>query len=139
LEPLAGRFAGVLFALGILGTGFLSVPVLAGSSSYALTECFDWKAGFHRNLQRAPAFYGVIVLSTMIGVLINYCPVPPFRMLYYTAVLNGALSPFLIVVVLLISNDRSIMDARSNSLWTNLFGWVIAAVATLSAVGLWLA
>ena len=133
LQPLAGRFASLLFAAGIIGTGLLAVPVLAGSASYAISEAFGWKEGLFRTFRQAPGFYGVIVASTAIGLLVNLLKVPAFQMLYYSAIFNGIIAPPLLVIILLISNNRSVMGGRVNSRLSNIFGWSITIIMSLAA------
>jgi len=133
LQPLAGRFASLLFAAGIIGTGLLAVPVLAGSASYAISEAFGWKEGLFRTFRQAPGFYGVIVASTAIGLLVNLLRVPAFQMLYYSAIFNGIIAPPLLVIILLISNNRSVMGGRVNSRLSNIFGWSITIIMSLAA------
>lgn len=127
LRPLAGDAAFWLFALGIIGTGFLSVPVLAGSASYAFSEAFGWQAGLSRKLHQAHGFYGVITISTLIGLGINYLPISPFRLLYYAAILNGICAPFLLVIILGVCNNKKIMGKRTNTLVSNVGGIITTA------------
>lgn len=136
LRPFAGDYAFLLFSLGIIGTGLLSVPILAGSASYALAETFNWRAGLNQKFGRAHAFYIVIALATMGGLLVNLTPVEPFQLLYYTAVVNGILAPPLMILIMLISNNKSIMGTHTNSLFSNLVGWTITAIMAVAAVAL---
>lgn len=138
LKPLAGDFAFILFALGILGTGFLAVPVLAGSASYAITEAFGWKEGLYRRFSQAHGFYGVIIIATLIGLLVNFTSIKPFQMLYYTAILNGICAPLLLLLIMLIGNNKKIMGEHTNSTISNIFGWMITLVMTLASIGLFL-
>lgn len=128
LRPIAGNFSFLLFALGIIGTGFLSVPILAGSASYAFSEAFGWKAGFSQKFKRAHGFYSVLVIAMLVGLLINFSPIEPFRMLYYTAVINGICAPFLLILIMLISNDHKIMGNYKNSIPVNIMGVIITVV-----------
>lgn len=125
LRPLAGDFAYALFAMGILGTGFLAVPILAGSASYAVAEAFRWEEGLSKRFTQAEGFYLVMIASTLLGLLINLSGVPPFRMLYYTAVLNGIIAPLLIACILLIANNPRIMGAYRNGWLSNALGGAI--------------
>ncbi|MFH2062886.1 MAG: Nramp family divalent metal transporter [bacterium] len=134
LRPLAGDLTYALFMLGILGTGMLAVPILAGSTSYAVAEAFGWRSGLFRKFRDAHGFYGVIVLATLVGLVVNFVGIPPFKMLYYTAVLNGLIAPPLLVLILLISNNRKIMGKRTNGLLSNALGLIIVAV--MAAAGL---
>lgn len=136
LRPFAGDFAFLLFALGIIGTGFLAVPVLAGSAAYAIAETFTWKEGLGRKLKKAYGFYGVIALATVVGLLVNFTPIKPFQMLYYTAILNGIVAPPLMVLIMLIGSNKQIMGQHTNSTFSNVFGWIITGVMGISAVAL---
>lgn len=136
LMPFAGEFAFILFALGIMGTGLLAIPILAGSASYAISEAFGWKEGLYRKFTQAHGFYGVIIIATLIGLLINFTPVPPFKMLYYTAILNGIAAPPLMVLIMLIGGNKKIMGQYTNSKFSNIFGWLITAIMTVAALGL---
>ncbi len=134
LRPLGGNFAYLLFTLGIVGTGMLSVPILAGSASYAVSEAFGWRSGLYRKLKRAHGFYGVITIATLIGILINFTPIKPFQMLYYTAVLNGIAAPPLMILILKISNNKQIMGSYTNSPLSNFLGWFITFVMALASL-----
>jgi NRAMP (natural resistance-associated macrophage protein)-like metal ion transporter len=136
LRPLAGDFAYLLFAAGIVGTGLLAVPVLAGSASYAVSEAFGWKEGLYRKFTKAHGFYGAITIATLVGLLINFVGIPPFKMLYYTAVLNGIAAPALLVVVIMITNNKKIMGKHTNSVWSNIFGVIITCVMTFASAAL---
>lgn len=136
LRPVAGEFAYLLFALGIIGTGLLAVPILAGSASYALSETFNLKAGLSKKFNEAHGFYGIIILATLVGVLINFTPIKPFQMLYYTAILNGICAPPLIVIILLIANNKKIMGKYTNNKLSNVLGVIIAVIMGLAALGL---
>jgi len=136
LRPIGGNFTFVLFALGVLGTGLLAVPVLSGAASYAISEAFGWKEGLYRKFKQAHGFYGVITIATIVGLLVNFTSIPPFKMLYYTAVLNGIIAPPLMVLILLISNNKKIMGKYTNGKPSNIMGWLITAVMTLAALAL---
>lgn len=136
LKPFAGDFAFLLFALGIVGTGFLAVPVLAGSAAYSIAETFHWKEGLGRKLKKAYGFYGVIAFATIIGLLVNFTPIKPFQMLYYTAILNGIVAPPLLVLIMLIGNNKKIMGEHTNSKFSNIMGWIVTAVMGISAIAL---
>jgi NRAMP (natural resistance-associated macrophage protein)-like metal ion transporter len=132
LEPLAGQGASLIFALGIMGTGMLGVPVLAGSAAYAVAEAGQWRRGMNRRPTQAHHFYIVIVLAMLIGMGLNFAGINPMRMLFGAAVVNGVLAPPLIVVILLICNNRKVMGEKRN-------GWLInaggIAAATLMGAG----
>lgn len=128
LKPLAGNFAYLLFTLGIVGTGLLAVPVLAGSASYAVAESFNWKEGLYLKFKQAHGFYGIIIVATLIGLLVNFIGIPPFKMLYYTAVVNGMISPILMMVILRIANNKKVMGTQVNSKFSNIFGIIITFI-----------
>jgi Mn2+/Fe2+ NRAMP family transporter len=133
LQPLAGSAATLLFTLGILGTGLLAVPVLAGSAGYALADCFHWKQGLGLPPGKAVAFYSVIAGATIVGALLNMFGIPPFRMLYLSAVLNGLLAPPLMVLILLMGSDARVVGKRVSSLLQNVLGWTVTGVMTVCA------
>jgi len=134
LKPIAGNFASILFAIGIIASGLLAVPVLAGSASYALSEAFSWKEGFYRKFQQAHGFYGVITIATLVGLLMNFSPIEPFKMLVYSAVLNAVLAPILIFIIMLIANNKKIMGDHRNSLKSNIFNGIIALAMTVVSI-----
>lgn len=134
LRPLGGEQAFLLFALGIIGTGLLAVPVLAGSSSYALSESFGWNQGLFRKLKEATAFYSVIIIAMIIGFVMNLIGIDPIKALIYSAVLNGLLAPVVLYFIVKMSSNRSIMGDKVNHRFTTLFGWVITIVMAVGAV-----
>jgi len=136
LRPLAGNAAYILMALGLIGCGFLAVPVLTGSSAYAVCEAFGWKNGLNKKCRDAKWFYGFIIGATVVGALINYIGINPMTALFWTAVLNGFLAPPLLVVIMLISNNRAVMGKRVNSLSINVLGWATTVAMFAAAVGL---
>jgi Mn2+/Fe2+ NRAMP family transporter len=136
LRPLAGRGAEILLAVGLIGTGFLAVPILTGSSAYAVTEAFRGRYGFSEKFRDAKLFYGVIIASTFIGLLINFVGINPIRALFMSAVINGFLAPPLLMVIMLIANNRKVMKDRVNGRWTNIFGWTATLVMFVAAVAL---
>lgn len=138
LRPLVGDFAFLVFAFGIIGTGFLAVPILAGSASYALSEALGWKAGLSRKFTQAHGFYTIIIIAILIGFFINFTGIKPFKMLYYTAILNGICAPPLMIMLMLISNNKKIMGQYTNSSLSNIMGWMITGVMTIAAFALFL-
>jgi Mn2+/Fe2+ NRAMP family transporter len=138
LVPFAGKFAELIFAIGIIGTGLLAVPVFAGTASYAVCETFRWNTGLDRKPQAARAFYGVIAGATLLGILIAFSPVPPMKALYWSAVVNGVLAAPLMVVMLLIASNKRIMGKLAISWPLKVMGWVAAAAMGAAAVGLFL-
>jgi NRAMP (natural resistance-associated macrophage protein)-like metal ion transporter len=138
LKPLSSGLATYLFALGLIGSGFLAVPVLTGASAYAIGEAFGWKCGLDEKLHTAPRFYAVIIISTMIGMLINFLKIPPVTALFWTAVINGVLAPPLLIMIMLVSNNRKIMGQRVNGKLTNFIGWTTAVLMSAAALGMFL-
>lgn len=134
LRPFAGDFAFSLFALGIIGTGLLAIPVLAGSASYAISESFGWKTGLFRKLKQATAFYGVIIIAMMLGILLNFVGLDPIKVLIYSAVLNGIISPFMIFFIVHLSGDENIMGNFKNKKAGNIFGWLTFILVSLVSV-----
>lgn len=134
LRPVAGNLAYLLFAAGIIGTGLLAVPILAGSSAYAVAETAGLKAGLSKKPGRAPAFYGVIAVSTLIGMSISLLGINPIKALYYAAALNGIAAPALMVLVILIANNKDIMGKFVNKRISNIAGWVIVLVMAIAAI-----
>jgi Mn2+/Fe2+ NRAMP family transporter len=115
LKPLAGNFAYLLYTVGILGVGFLAIPTLTGSAAYALAETFAWKQGLDAKFLKARAFYTTIMISTVIAVFLNFLHINPIQALYWSAVVNGLLAPFLIVLLLLVAMDRKLMQNQPSS------------------------
>ncbi len=134
LKPIAGNEAYLLFTLGIVGTGLLAVPILAGSASYAISESFGWRYGLSRKLGEAYSFYGVIMISTLIGLAVNFIGLDPIKALIYSAVGNGLIAPVILVLIVLISRDRKVMGKWANGLLTNILGWLITGLMVVSGV-----
>ena len=124
----------LLFAAGIVGTGLLAVPVLAGSVAYATAELFGWREGLNRTFRQAPQFYGVIALATALGALIVFAGIPEIRALYWAAILNGVIAPPLLVFVMICAHDRRVMRGLPPGPITLVLGW--ATVATMTAAAL---
>lgn len=138
LEPLAGKFASALFSLGVIGSGLLAVPILAGSASYALSESLNIKEGLYRKFTKAHGFYGVITIATLLGILVNFTPIKPFQMLIYAAAVNALMAPPLMIFILVVANNKKIMGRNVNSIWSNFFGILITvAMIVASAALLW--
>jgi NRAMP (natural resistance-associated macrophage protein)-like metal ion transporter len=136
LKPLAGNMTYWLFSIGIIGTGFLAIPVLSGSLSYMLAETFDWQEGLDKKYFQAKPFYGVIIMSTIVGLLINLIGISPIQGLIYSAILYGVTSPVLIFVVLHISNNKKIMGEFVNKKWANFWGWTTFILMTAAILAL---
>jgi Mn2+/Fe2+ NRAMP family transporter len=134
LRPLAGDYAFTLFALGILGVGLIGVPVLAGSAAYALCEAMGWKWGLERKATDARGFYGVIAVSVLAGLLIQYSPISPMKALFWSAVINGIVAVPLMVVIILLVSKKSVMGAFSAGRPVIVLGWIATAVMGAAAV-----
>ena len=132
LKPIAGNFAGLLFALGIVGTGALAVPVLAGSTGYALAETFHWHEGLSKSLRKAGAFYVVIICSMVVGLLMNFIGLNPIKALVYSALLNGLAAPPLILLMLILGNRvKAVHGYRSGRVSNALVGIAFLLMAGL--------
>ena len=136
LRPLAGDAAYVLLAVGLIGAGFLGVPILTGSSAYAIAEALGWRHGLDQKPRRAKLFYAMIVAPTLIGLLVNFVGINPIKALLWTAVINGFLAPPMLVVIMLVCNNPVIMGTRRNTRWTNVVGAVTTLVMFAAAIGL---
>lgn len=134
LKPLAGNAAYLLFAVGIIGTGLLAVPVLAGSASYAISESFGWHEGLYRKFKQAQAFYGVIIISMIIGIVLNFVGIDPIRALIYSAVANGLVAPVVLILIVQMSGNTKIMGEHANKPITKFFGWFITAIMVITGI-----
>jgi Mn2+/Fe2+ NRAMP family transporter len=134
LRPVAGDFAFILFALGILGVGLIGVPVLAGSGAYALSEAMGWKAGLEREATDARGFYGVIAVSVLAGLVIQYLPISPMKALFWSAVINGVVAVPLMAVIIVLVSKKSVMGAFTASRPIVVLGWTATAVMGAAAV-----
>lgn len=134
LRPLAGEGAYFLFTVALVGTGMLGVPVLAGSAAYAVSEAMHWRGSLEDQPRRAPKFYAVLAVAVLLGLILNYLKFNAVRMLFWAAVLNGMLAPPLIILVTLLSSDRSVMGARANPLALTILGWLTATVMLAATV-----
>jgi Mn2+/Fe2+ NRAMP family transporter len=138
LEPLAGRFASLLYTIGVVGTGALAIPTLAGSAAYAFAEVFGWKEGIDETYRRAPAFYATFVASIGIGVFLDFANVNAVSALYWTAVINGLLAPFLLVMILIAASDSTLMEGQPSSLLGRATVGVAAVLMAAAGVGMFL-
>jgi NRAMP (natural resistance-associated macrophage protein)-like metal ion transporter len=136
LEPLAGSAAKYLFAVGLIGVGFLAVPVLTGSAAYAVAETFGWECRLDDKPRQAKQFYAVIAASTLVGMLINFAGINPISALFWTAIINGLISPPLLVIIMLVSNNRQVMGDKVNGAGTNIVGWLAVVVMFVAAIGM---
>ena len=139
LKPLAGKGAYWLFSLGLIGTGMLGVPVLAGSSAYAISEAMSWRASLESKPRLAPKFYGVLAIAVLLGVALDFVGLDAVKMLFWSAVANGVLAPPLIVLVVLLTTDRTVMGRRVNPPLLKWIGWLAAVVMTAAALAMFLA
>lgn len=136
LKPLAGDAAYILFAIGIIGTGFLAIPVLSGALSYMITEIFSWENGLDKKFHEAKAFYTIIIVSLLLGLTINYIGISPINALIYSAILYGLTAPVLIAIILHIANNKKVMGIYVNGVWSNILGGTAFLLMLAAAVGL---
>jgi len=131
LRPLAGDFAFVLFTAGIVGTGLLAVPILAGSAAYGIAEAFNWRIGLGLELLQARGFYTIVIVATVLGVALNFTPVDPIKALFWSAVINGVISVPIMIVMMLIAVREDVMGEFVISRWLRIFGWLATASMTI--------
>ena len=136
LEPVAGKASYLIFTIGVIGTGFLAIPVLCGSLSYIVSETFGWTGNLDKKFFQAKPFYLVIIISLLLGLSINYLGISPIKALLYTAILYGLTSPILIAIVLHISNNKKIMKENTNGKVSNFLGFLTLAIMTIAAIAL---
>ncbi|GBL41191.1 iron transporter [Nitrosopumilaceae archaeon] len=140
LEPLvqtfpnSGQIAKTIFALGVIGTGMLAIPILSGSSAYALSEGFGWKQGLSKKFKEAKSFYLIIASSTVVGLWINFMGLDPIRALFYTAIINGIIAVPLLIAVIKVANDNKILHTHTNRKLSNVLGWVTVAIMGFSII-----
>lgn len=134
LKPLAGDMAYLLFAVGVIGTGLIAIPVLSGSLSYIFTETFGWEQGLDKKFHEAKGFYAIIGISLLLGLSLNYIGISPIQSLIYTAILYGLTAPVLIAIILHISNNKEIMGKNVNTKWINVLGFTALLIMTVAAV-----
>jgi len=138
LRPLAGNFAFLLFTLGLLGVGLIGVPVLAGSGAYAFAEAMNWPEGLERKVRSARGFYGVIAISVLLGLVIQYSPINPMKALFWSAVINGVVAVPLMAVIILLSSKKSVMGEFTASRSLVTLGWIGTAVMTVASACMFL-
>jgi Mn2+/Fe2+ NRAMP family transporter len=136
LKPIAGAFAEIIFALGIIGTGLLAIPVLAGSTAYAIGEGRKWPVGLSRKPKQAVAFYSVLALSVGLGVILNFTPVDPIKALYWSAVINGILAAPVMVMLMLLVRNRKVMGDLVVRGWLYALGWASTVAMAFCIVGM---
>lgn len=132
--PNSGEISKVVFSLGIIGTGLLAVPVLAGSSAYALSDVFGWKQGLNKKFGQAKSFYVVIAASTLVGLWINFSDIDPIKALVYAAVINGVTAVPILYTIMKIANDKKILENRVNGRFSNVLGWATVTIMGISVV-----
>lgn len=137
LKPLAGDLAYLLFTIGIFGVGLLAVPVLAGSSAYAVSDILGWKEGLNKKFSKAKAFYGVIIASMCVGLAMNFIGINPIKALYYAAIVNGTASPILMYFIFKVGRDKKIMGQFTNPRWVNFWGYIATALMGVAAITLY--
>jgi Mn2+/Fe2+ NRAMP family transporter len=134
LKPLAGESAYLLFAIGVIGTGLLAIPVLGGALSYIVTETFGWKEGLDKKFHDAKAFYLIMIISLIIGLSLEYIGITPIHALIYSAILYGLTAPVLIAIILHIANNKKIMGANTNNMLSNILGFATLILMTAAAI-----
>ena len=132
--PYAGEMAKTIFALGIIGSGLITVPVLAGSSGYALSDVFGWKEGLSKKFRQAKGFYLIIAASTLVGLWINFANIDPIRALVYTAVINGIIAAPILYIIMRAANDKNILGNKVNGRISNIIGWLTFTMMSVSVV-----
>ena len=136
LRPVAGDLAGVIFAIGMIGTGFLAVPVLAGASAYAVSEMFGWREGLDEDWRRARPFYGVVALATIVGLVIPFTGVRSIDALFFTSILNGVAAPFLLLVIMLAARNEKVMGRQTIGPVLTTLGWIVTVAMFAALIGL---
>jgi Mn2+/Fe2+ NRAMP family transporter len=139
LKPIVGEFASLIFTIGILGTGLLGAPVLAGSAAYALAESRRWPVGLARQPREALAFYFSLAVATLLGVALNFTPINPIKALYWSAVVNGVVAVPVMVILMLMTADRGIMGEFTIGGWLRAFGWLSTAAMSVCVAGMFVA
>jgi len=136
LAPIAGPFAFVLFAAGMIGTGLLAIPILSGSAAYALKEFLNLPGTLAAKPRYRPTFYAIIALAVIAGMAMNYLRIDPIRALFYTAVINGLVAPPLLVLIVLLGSDRTLMKDKVSGLLSKSLTWLAAALMAIAALAL---
>jgi NRAMP (natural resistance-associated macrophage protein)-like metal ion transporter len=136
LEPLTGKLTYILFAVGVIGTGFLAIPVLAGSLSYIMAETFNWKEGLDKKFHQAKGFYITLIISLLVGLSLEFIGISPIQALIYTAVLYGLTAPVMIVIIMHICNNGKVMGEFTNKRWSNVLGSITLLLMTAAAAAL---
>lgn len=131
LRPLAGNLAYTLYAVGLIGTGFLAIPTLTGSAAHAFAETFGWRQGLDRDLVAARRFYTIVIVSSIVGIAMDFLRINPVKALFWTAIINGVLAPFLLVGIVLVATDRKLMKGQPSS-WLSR---IVVGIVTLLMFG----
>jgi Mn2+/Fe2+ NRAMP family transporter len=139
LKPIAGPFAALLFSLGIIGTGLLALPVLGGSGAYAVGEALKWPVGLERKAKEAKAFYSVLALATLIGLVLNFTKFDPIKALVWAAIINGITAAPVMCFMILLASQRKVMGKLTLPLSLKILGWIATAIMALAAIGMVLA
>jgi len=134
LRPFAGNATYFLFAIGIIGTGLLAIPVLAGSSSYAIAESLGWNSGLNRKLRQAYAFYGIIIISMLVGLSLNFIGLDPIKALIYSAVGNGIVAPIVLALIVIISSKKHVMGPWVNKRYITVIGWTVTGIMAVAGI-----
>jgi NRAMP (natural resistance-associated macrophage protein)-like metal ion transporter len=132
--PQAGEISKTIFAVGIIGTGLLAVPVLAGSSAYALSDVFEWNEGLSKTFRQAKGFYLIIAASTLIGLWMNFINIDPIKALVYAAVINGIIAVPILFAVMKIANDKKVLRDKTNNRLSNVIGWLTFGIMGMSII-----
>lgn len=136
LRPFSGNFAYILFAVGIIGTGLLAVPILAGSGAYAVCEIMKWREGLEFKFSRAKGFYLIIIISILFGLVLNFFNINPIKALYYSAFINGIIAIPLLIAIMLIGNDKTVMKSETHPGWVKFFGWLGVTAMILAVLAM---
>jgi Mn2+/Fe2+ NRAMP family transporter len=136
LKPLAGALAATLFTFGIVGVGLVAIPTLITSSAYALAETFRWRNGLHKRFQAARPFYGIIILSMLVGVALDFTNISPMKALFEAALINGVIAPVLLVGILIVASDRKIMRQQPSPLLARILVGLSASVMFGAVIGM---
>lgn len=136
LEPLAGTYAHILFLVGILASGILAIPILAGSAAYAIAEMVGWREGLDRDFRKAPQFYTIMIIATLLGIAIPVLGLQPINILYLTGIMFGAVSPFVILLVIHMANNPKIMGKYTSRYYSNIIAYGLFIIMTTSIIAM---
>jgi len=136
LEPLAGHYANVLFLVGITAAGTLAIPILISSTAYIIAEAFNWKQGLEDKFLKAKQFYITLIASACLGLFIPFLGISPVEALFYTAITHGVIAPFLIFIIIHMTNNPKIVGKFTNTRKSNILGYILLAIMTVSAVSI---